>query len=43
MEGLKAEIVEKTDGATLLTEVVQNRKLYANYTDEANYLVVKLK
>ena len=43
MEGLKAEIVEKTDGATLLTEAVQNGKLYANYTDEANYLVVKLK
>ena len=43
MEGLKVEIVEKTEGATLHTTVVQNGKLYVSYTNDANYIVVKTK
>lgn len=41
MEGLNVEIVEKTDGATLLTEAISNGKLYVTYTNEANYIVLK--
>ena len=44
MEGLTFEIVEKTDGAELLSGTVQNGKLFVNYnTDEANYIVLKSK
>ena len=41
MEGLKVEIVEKTDGTTLLTDSICNSKIYVNYTNEANYIVLK--
>lgn len=41
MEGLSLEIVEKTDGATLLTETIQNAKFYVSYTNDANYIVLK--
>ena len=43
MEGLNVEIVEKTDGATLHTTVIQNGKLYVSYTNDANYIVLKTK
>lgn len=42
MEGLKVQIVEKTTGSELLTDMIQNNKLYVNYNDdESNYIVVK--
>lgn len=44
MEGLRVEIVEKTDNAVLLTDTVQNGKLFVSYnTDESNYIVLKTK
>ena len=44
MEGLNVEIVEQTDNAVLLTDTVQNRKLFVSYnTDDANYLVLRTK
>lgn len=41
MEGLKVEVVEKTSGTTLLTDIICNGKLYVDYTNEANYIVLK--
>lgn len=41
MEGLSLEIVEKTDGTTLLTETIQNAKFYVSYTNDSNYIVLK--
>ena len=41
MEGLKVEIVEKTDGAALLTDTIQNGNLFVTYTNAANYIVLK--
>lgn len=44
MEGLNVEIVEQTDNAVLLTDTVQNGKLFVSYnTDDANYLVLRTK
>lgn len=44
MEGLSVEIVEQTDNAVLLTDTVQNGKLFVSYnTDDANYLVLRTK
>ena len=44
MEGLNVEIVEQTDNAVLLTDTVQNGKLFVSYnTDESNYIVLKTK
>lgn len=44
MEGLNVEIVEQTDNAVLLTETIQNGKLFVSYnTDDANYLVLRTK
>lgn len=44
MEGLGVEIVEKTDNAVLLTDTVQNGKLFVSYnTDDSNYIVLKTK
>lgn len=44
MEGLNVEIVEQTDNAVLLTDTVQNGKLFVSYnTDDANYLVLLTK
>lgn len=44
MEGLNMEIVEQTDNAVLLTDTVQNGKLFVSYnTDDANYLVLRTK
>lgn len=44
MEGLSVEIVEQTDNAILLTDTVQNGKLFVSYnTDDANYLVLRTK
>ena len=44
MEGLSVEIVEQTDNAVLLTETIQNGKLFVSYnTDDANYLVLRTK
>lgn len=40
MEGLSLNIVEKTDGATLLTETIQNGRIFVSYTNEANYIVM---
>lgn len=40
MEGLAVSVIEKTEGSSLLTEVVQNGKLYASFSDEANYIVL---
>lgn len=41
MDGLKVAVVEKTEGTTLLTDVIQNGTLFVNYTDASNYIVVK--
>ena len=41
MEGLKVQIVEKTDGATLHTDVISNGKLMVSYDNSSNYIVVK--
>ena len=44
MEGLSVEIVEQTDNAVLLTDTIQNGKLFVSYnTDDANYLVLRTK
>ena len=44
MEGLSVEIVEQTDNAVLLTETIQNGKLFVSYnTDDANYIVLRTK
>lgn len=44
MEGLNVEIIEQTDNAVLLTDTVQNGKLFVSYnTDDANYLVLRTK
>lgn len=44
MEGLSVEIVEQTDNAVLLTDTVQNGKLFVSYnTNDANYLVLRTK
>lgn len=44
MEGLNVEVVEQTDNAVLLTDTVQNGKLFVSYnTDDANYLVLRTK
>lgn len=44
MEGLGVEVVEKTDNVTLLTDTVQNHKLFVNYnTDDENYIVLRTK
>ena len=44
MEGLSVEIVEQTNNAVLLTDTVQNGKLFVSYnTDDANYLVLRTK
>lgn len=44
MEGLNVEIVEQTDNAVLLTDTVQNGKLFVSYnTDDASYLVLRTK
>ena len=43
MEGLSLSIVEKTDGATLLSSSVQNGKVFVSFTDAANYLVAIVK
>ena len=41
MEGLSLDIVEKTDGATLLTDKIQNGKFFVSYNNNANYIVLK--
>lgn len=41
MEGLGVEVVEKTDGATLLSSTIQNGSLYVSYDNNANYIVLK--
>ena len=41
MEGLKVQIVEKTDGSTLHTDVISNGKLMVSYDNSSNYIVVK--
>ena len=41
MEGLGVEVVEKTNGATLLSSTIQNGNLYVSYDDNANYIVLK--
>lgn len=43
MEGLNVDIVEQTDGATLLSSTIQNGQLFVSYNNEANYIVVKTK
>ena len=44
MEGLMVEIVDKTDGITLLTDVIENGKLYINAdANNHNYIVLKTK
>ncbi len=44
MEGLRVEIVDKTDGITLLTDVIENSKLYINAdANNHNYIVLKTK
>jgi hypothetical protein len=44
MEGLRVEIVDKTDGITLLTDVIENGKLYINAdANNHNYIVLKTK
>lgn len=43
MNGLKVtQTIEKTDGATLLTDVVTDNKLYVEYSGTNNYIVLKL-
>jgi hypothetical protein len=44
MEGLSVEVVDKTDGVTLITDFIENGKLYltADSTDH-NYIVLKTK
>lgn len=44
MEGMRVEVVDKTDGITLLTDIVETGKLYldADATDY-NYIVLKTK
>lgn len=41
MEGLKVEVVEKTNGAILLTDTIQNGNLFVTYTNESNYIVLR--
>lgn len=41
MEGLNVDVVEQTDGATLLSSTIQNGQLFVSYNNEANYIVVK--
>jgi hypothetical protein len=44
MEGLSIEVVEQTDGVTLLTSTIQNGNLFISYnTYDANYIVLKTK
>lgn len=43
MEGLRVEIVDKTDGVTLITDVVENGKIYLNADDtNHNYIVLRI-
>ena len=41
MEGLNVEVVERTDGASLLTSTIQNNTLFVSYSSAANYIVLK--
>jgi len=41
MEGLKAAIIEKTTGAELITNTVQNGIVYISLDSDPNYLVLK--
>jgi hypothetical protein len=43
MEGLSAEVIDKTEGITLITEIVNNGKLYIT-SDSAsnNYIVIRI-
>lgn len=41
LEGLSLSVVEKTDGATLLSSTVQNGKIFVSYTNDPNYVVIK--
>ena len=43
MEGLNVDIVEQTDGATLLSSTIQNGQLFVSYNNDANYIVLKTK
>ena len=43
MEGLNVDIVEQTDGATLLSSTIQNGQLFVSYNNAANYIVLKTK
>ena len=40
MEGLNLSVVEKTNGTTLLSDVVTNGKFYVSYDNTANYIVL---
>ena len=44
MEGRRVEIIDKTDGITLLTDIVETGRIYLNAdATDHNYIVLKTK
>ena len=41
MEGLHLSVIEKTNGASLLTDTIHNSKFFVNYDNTSNYIVLR--